>query len=303
MAEVAAILPLVSSIVAAMAVGYFAWLILSIATSPRIIAPELGRFEERRRDGIRAASWTYRTFEPWIDEMAANIEGRNAKRDKQLEDDLAASANPAPWKPAELIAVWRIESAAAAAATAILGWLFGGLILAVIFGGISFFVCRDSLARGLRGQASDRRKAVRRHLANAIDLLALMIEVGGGFQESLVTVASKLQGTPLGDELSRVLRDIDGGRPRKDALESFGKRLSDTDVDEFVFAIVQGEELGTPLSGVLRDQSHKINQKRSQWAEKESEEAQVNLVFPAMVIMVACLIIVATPFILSALFA
>ena len=40
--------------------------------------------------------------------------------------------------------------------------------------------------------------------------------------------------------------------------------------------------------------------KRSQWAEKAAGTAQVNIVLPGMVIMIACLIIIGAPFILEA---
>jgi hypothetical protein len=46
-----------------------------------------------------------------------------------------------------------------------------------------------------------------------------------------------------------------------------------------------------------------MRRKRSQWAEKLTQEAQVTLVFPAMIIMVGCLILVAAPFLLTGLYA
>jgi tight adherence protein C len=138
-------------------------------------------------------------------------------------------------------------------------------------------------------------------LAGAIDLLTLMIEVGGNFQESLQMVAERLQTTPLGSELNKIISDTAAGTPRREALRGFAERVDDDDARELVFAIVQGEELGTPLAAILRRQANQMRQKRSQWAEKAAEEAQVNIVFPAMVIMVACLIIVAAPFIINAL--
>jgi len=285
------------------AVGYLGWLLVSIATCPRVVDPKLGRFEENRRDDLRAVSWTYRTFEPWIDELAEWIEGRNPGQAKQLGDDLVATAEPAPWNAAERFATWRVESLMLAAGAAIVVWLFVGPVAAVVLGAVAFFGYANWSARSLRDRAAKRRQAVKRHLASAIDLLALMMEVGGGFQGSLLAIARRAQGTPLGEELGRVLRDIESGRPRKDALQAFARRLTDNDVDEFVFAVVQGEELGTPLTSVLRKQAQQINQKRSQWAEKATQEAQVTIVFPAMVIMLACLLIVATPFILNALFA
>jgi tight adherence protein C len=67
-------------------------------------------------------------------------------------------------------------------------------------------------------------------------------------------------------------------------------------------AIIEGEALGTPLADTMRTQAEQIRLKRSQWAEKAAEESKVALVFPAMIIMVACLAIVVAPFILGALY-
>jgi len=89
---------------------------------------------------------------------------------------------------------------------------------------------------------------------------------------------------------------------REDALRNFVTRTQDEDVAEVVLAIIEGEELGTPLAKILRIQAEQMRQKRSQWAEKASSEAEVTLVFPAMLIMIACLILVVAPFILTAIF-
>ena len=42
-----ALYSLAGSCVAGLAVGYLAWVLLSIATSPRVVDPELGRFVEQ----------------------------------------------------------------------------------------------------------------------------------------------------------------------------------------------------------------------------------------------------------------
>jgi hypothetical protein len=60
--------------------------------------------------------------------------------------------------------------------------------------------------------------------------------------------------------------------------------------------------LGTPIADIMKVQIEQMRQKRIQWAEKSSEEAKVKIVFPAMLIMLACLIIIAAPFIFDAAF-
>ena len=284
-----------------LAAGWAGWTVHWIVTSPRVVDPRLGRFEENRREVLRQKSWVYQWFEPWIDQMVARMGDQNLVMRDRVRRQLVTAAQPLPWLPEERIAVWRVEALIAALIGAALGWFFGGAGMAIVAALLTFMFYYRSKASGLSKRADERRKQIRRALAGAIDLLTLMIEVGGNFHESLVMVAERLQMTPLGDELNKVLSDIAAGTPRRDALRNFADRVDDDDARELVFAIVQGEELGTPLSAILRRQANQIRQKRSQWAEKAAEEAEVNIVFPAMVIMVACLIIVAAPFIINAL--
>jgi tight adherence protein C len=143
---------------------------------------------------------------------------------------------------------------------------------------------------------------IKRRFSAAIDLMSLMMEVGASFPQALETVNRESQGHALGEELERIVKDIELGRPRKSALEDFAHRVADDDVSELVFAVVEGEELGTPMASILQSQAEQMRKKRSQWAEKAAEESQVALVFPAMIIMVACLITVAAPFVLNAVF-
>jgi tight adherence protein C len=295
------LLIVVSSLLWGASVGCLAWTLAVIATLPRAVDPELGRFEEVRRRQLRQQSWVYRVFEPWIEELAAAAAVRQPEWHQRIRRQLTAAAEPAAWLPAERLAGWQIEALMAAAAGAAFGWFLGGELLAGVLAAAAFFFHRRSRASGLAKRADRRRQKIKRQLASGIDLLALMIEVGGSFHESLAAVARRTEATALGDELARVLADIDAGRSRKEALRAFADRIGDDDASELVFAIVQGEELGTPLTSILRNQADQMRQKRSQWAEKVSQEAQVTLVFPAIAIMVACLIIAAAPFVLMAL--
>ena len=136
-----------------------------------------------------------------------------------------------------------------------------------------------------------------------MDLIALTMEAGGGFQECLRTAVKENGDHPLTDEMAEVLRQISLGRPRNEALSGMQERLQDEDINELVFAINKGEELGTPLSSILRDQAEQMRLKRSQRGEKAAGEAEVNILFPGMVLMLACLLVVIAPIVLPAVMA
>ncbi len=294
-------LPL-GSIMMALAVGGLASVVLSIATAPRVVDPALGYFEVERRNKVRAASWTYRVFEPWVDELTTSKLGSDAKSLERLRHSLLGSGETVPWNPVEFLATKRVEAVFAGLVGAAFGWLMSGWGIAFLFFFAGAYGYMAFVNHQLQTRARRRLTAIRRRFAAAVDLMALMMEVGASFQESLQAVAKELRGHPLGEEFDRVLSDMELGRPRQDALRSFSDRVLDDDINQLTNAVIEGESLGTPVAEMMRTQADQIRQKRTQWAEKAAEESQVALVFPAMIIMVACLIIVVAPFILSAVF-
>jgi len=148
---------------------------------------------------------------------------------------------------------------------------------------------------------SNSKKRLRKlkvRLPFAIDQISLMMEAGAGFEDSLRTVVADNRQHPLSVELSEIVRQMSLGRPRSQALAGFKDRLADDDVSEIVFAITKGEELGTPLSNILREQANQMRIKRSQWGEKAASEAEVQMVFPGMITMIACLLVIVAPILL-----
>src|SRR5262249_31100084 len=103
----------------------------------------------------------------------------------------------------------------------------------------------------------------------------------------------------VGEELGRVCRAIDQGSPQTDALRGLSRRIDDADVYEMVFAINTAEERGTRLKETLSDLAEQMRHRRIQWLERAAEEAKVHITWPGLLVMVACLIIVAAPLILS----
>lgn len=152
----------------------------------------------------------------------------------------------------------------------------------------------------INDRAKSRMRRLRIRVPFSVDLVALMMEAGGSFQDCLETVVAENQNHPVGQEFGEVLRQISLGRTRAESLRAMEQRLGDPDISEMVFAINKGEELGTPLSSILRDQADQMREKRSQWGEKAAAEAEIQLVFPGMVVMVACLVIILGPIILPA---
>lgn len=290
-----------ASAVAAVAVGYACWYVLALATYPRERLGDPHPFERQRRETLRAGNFIYRWFEPLVDELAAILARRQPKPMEILQHNLVVSREKLPWRPAEFVAVKWLEGAAAGGVLFLILWLAGWSSASVVLGVMVAIVYGVLVPKTVRDKGKRRLARIRTRLPFAVDLIALTMEAGGGFQECLQTaVAENGKEHPLTEELAEVLRQISLGRPRNEALTALQDRLKDPDVSEMVFAINKGEELGTPLSAILRDQADQMRLKRSQRGEKAAAEAQVNIVFPGMVVMIACLLVVIAPIILPA---
>jgi tight adherence protein C len=172
----------------------------------------------------------------------------------------------------------------------------GGLVL-----GVGFYVLALGLVvRGTARQARQRCERLRQRLPAAVDLMALMLEAGAGtLGECLEKAATENADHPLGEEFRRVLVQVDQGTAQVDALRQMGRRLNDGDVDQLVFALTTAEERGIPLRASLRNLATQMRLRQIQWQEKAAEEARVHITWPGLIVMAACLLIIAAPIIFS----
>ena len=136
-----------------------------------------------------------------------------------------------------------------------------------------------------------RKLRVWKSLADAFDLVTVSVEAGLGLDAALRQVASKLKG-PLAEELAQCLREVGMGRPRREALEDMAERVDVKELETFVNAVVQAEQLGTSLGRVLRSQAVTLRIRRRQRAEEASRRAPVKLVFPLVLFIMPTFFIV-----------
>ena len=94
-------------------------------------------------------------------------------------------------------------------------------------------------------KSHERAERLQRDLPDAIDLLTISVESGLGFDAAVQQVARNTEG-PLAEEFSRVLREMQIGQGRADALRAMGERTNVADVRTFVGAMVQADSFGIP---------------------------------------------------------
>jgi len=150
-------------------------------------------------------------------------------------------------------------------------------------------------------KAHERAERLQRELPDAIDLLTISVESGLGFDAAVQQVARNTDG-PLSEEFSRVLREMQIGQGRADALRALGERTGVADVRTFVGAMVQADSFGIPVAQVLRVQSAEMRVKRRQRAEEKAQQVPVKITIPLIFCILPTLFIaVMGPAVLSIL--
>jgi tight adherence protein C len=143
----------------------------------------------------------------------------------------------------------------------------------------------------LSGKIKKRRKTILKTLPDGMDLITTSVEAGLGIDASLARVADKVKG-PLGEEFSRCLREMSLGRTRREALLDFAARVEIDDINSFVTAVVQAEQMGVSLGNVMRIQSDQLRNKRKQRAEQEAQKAPVKMVIPLVLFIFPAMFVV-----------
>ena len=147
----------------------------------------------------------------------------------------------------------------------------------------------------LKSRIDSRQKSVRRAMPDALDLLTICVEAGLGFDAAMSKVHEKWE-NELALAFGRVIREIQLGKLRRDALRDMAERLGIAEMTSFVAAIVQSEMLGVSMAKVLRIQSDQMRVRRRQYAEEQAHKAPIKMIFPmGLLIFPALMIVLLTP--------
>lgn len=103
---------------------------------------------------------------------------------------------------------------------------------------------------GLWSAIRVRRDHIERTLPDFLDVLAVVVSAGLGFRQALDRVAHKYEG-PWADEIRITLQQMDMGVSRRQAFDELRRRNDSEQVAQFVTALQQGEELGSPIVETL----------------------------------------------------
>jgi tight adherence protein C len=183
------------------------------------------------------------------------------------------------------------------------GFAVGGALLGVLFSsmagsatGLLFTV--GLAAAGFFGpdyfvnlKARSRRERIKADLPDALDLLAVSVEAGLGFDGAIAKITEHMEG-PLADEFSLTLGEMRIGESRQDALKRMADRVDAPELSSFTRAIIQADQLGTSLGRILRVQAADSRLRRQAAAEEKAMKAPIKMLFPTVLFIFPAIFLV-----------
>jgi tight adherence protein C len=252
----------------------------AMSTAPSELTEELDRpFGERVLAPLQARSLG----------LGKRLTGRDSA--DRIRHKLDLAGNPAGWDPDRVIASKVIGAVVGLVVAFLVTRLFGaGLPVTIV--GVAAGLLLGFMAPNLYlyQVAYDRAAKMQRELPDAIDLMTISVESGLGFDAAVQQVATNTEG-PLADEFARVLREMQIGSSRSDALRHMANRTTIPEVNTFVSAMVQADAFGIPIAQVLRVQSSEIRVKRRQRAEEKAQQVPVKITIPLIFTILPCLFV------------
>ena len=162
-----------------------------------------------------------------------------------------------------------------------------GIVLVPVLGVIGFAAPDTILSARIRS----RRDAVRSALPDALDLLAVSVEAGLGFDGAITKLTEHMDGA-LVEEFGLLLSEIRMGESRQTALRSMADRVAAPELSAFVRAVVQAEQLGISLGRILRVQATDSRLRRQSAAEEKAMKAPIKMLFPTVIFIFPAMFVV-----------
>jgi tight adherence protein C len=151
----------------------------------------------------------------------------------------------------------------------------------------------------LQSRIDRRQKEVRNAMPDGLDLLTICVEAGLGFDAAMSKLYEKWD-NELGRAFGRVVREIQLGKLRREALRDMADRLGVSEMSSFVAAVIQSEQLGVSMAQVLRIQADQMRIRRRQIAEEQAHKAPIKMLIPMAIFIfpALCIVLMAPAFLI-----
>lgn len=239
-------------------------------------------------------SFSERIMAPLIKKIGLMMTSRTPQQQlEQIRKNIMLAGNP-PGLTAESFLTMRIVLACVLGGLGVaIGFFSGEMMYAlgglVLGGGLGYMLPGIWLGQKMRA----RKKMIMRRLPDALDLMTICLQAGASLDRAMSKVVEKdNNASPIAAEYRIVLKEMNLGRPRVQALRAMAERCQTPDTDTFISSIVQADLLGLPLVRVLEIQSKQMRLRRRQRAEEAAHQAPIKMLFPMIFLIFPSMFIV-----------
>jgi len=162
-----------------------------------------------------------------------------------------------------------------------------GFALALVLGAVGFIA--PGMLLTMRTRA--RREELRAQLPDSLDLLAVSVEAGLGFDGAITKLTEHTEGA-LPEEFALTLNEMRIGESRHDALKKLAERAAAPEIAHFSRAIIQADQLGISLGRILKVQAVDQRNRRQAAAEEKAMKAPIKMLFPLVLFIFPAMFIV-----------
>jgi tight adherence protein C len=254
-----------------------------------------------RRARFLAGSAVRRWLDPFVVAFAALATGIGLESHRaRVRRLLVRSGNPWGYTAEEFVG-WSMTVAALTYTGVVAAFLLFASsfqpVLPVVLAALAYWLT----AHGLSIRAETRRREVDRAIPFFLDLTSMSMDAGAGFTQAARTLVAEGSGGALEEEIAQALREMDAGVSLPDALKNLTRRSDSEELALLVQAVRQGQELGTPLARVFRDQAAMSRYRRTKRAEQAAGKLPNRLAVPTVFMMVAVMLLLFGPIVVRAL--
>jgi len=236
---------------------------------------------KKQEEDVLNKPFSERVARPLISSLSAFISRFTPTKSRQkLQQSLQLAGNPGNLKAHEyqsikllfvilsMLVVWGLTWLARMDITGQVVLLLVTGIAANLFGKVY-----------LNSKIKKRKKELLKQLPDALDLLTVSVEAGLGFDSALAHVVEKSKGA-LADEFRITFKELQMGKSRREALRDMGQRTDVEDILTFVGSMIQADQLGVPITRILRTQTEQVRTKRRQRVEEKAMKAPIKMLIP-----------------------
>jgi len=226
-----------------------------------------------------------RVVRPAIQRLGRVLEQTMPEKARQrINLDLHLAGRPGGLSTTDFIAIRYVVTGLLCCVGIGIGLLVGSRVIIALGAAVGAIAGLYLPTLWLRRKVKSRRNEIQFVLPDVIDVLVVCGEAGLTFEAAMEKVGQKYEHA-LAEEFTRVLQEVRLGKARLEAMNDMAQRCGVEELNSFVQAVIQSEQLGSGLVKVLGVQADEIRQKRLLTAQERGARASLKMLIP----MVGCI--------------